>query len=344
MGKKPNPLTDGAEHFDWMRKLKKASDANLLLKSQLAQAMLALEAKEQECDTLLGLSDRENVEGWEKPPSINKGRAVALMVLSDIHCGEVVRPEQVLNLNRYDLRTCEKRVMQVAYRAGEQLKKERVLADIREGMVFLGGDLIGGKIHSDLAETAECGIATAVMLAEELCERAVRTFFNAGKFDKLTVVCLSGNHDRSTTKVQHASFVENSYATTIYRHLRFRFQDRPQIQFVIGEGEYQDVRVYDWNIRLTHGHRVRFAGGVGGLHIPWTKHVTRLNKALKADFTVGGHMHIFTPSYSEKYLVNGSVLGTTAYSLPLGHERPQQAFVVIDRKRCITQMTPLFCE
>lgn len=332
------------ESLETQRKIRRAQAATEDARRQLNEAVKVIEQLEAERDVLLGLSDRENVEAWSRPVKVDKGEAAALLVVSDVHLAEVVRKSQVLGLNEFSCRTCEKRMQQVAVRSIDLLKKERVLADIREGIIFLGGDIIGGHIHSELMETSEIGIASAVELAEELLERLIRSYWNAGKFDRLTVVCLSGNHDRMTQRVSHAAFVENSHTTAIYRHLRFRFRpEHPQIQFLLGDGEYADVPVFGWNIRLTHGHRVKFAGGVGGLSIPWSKHVTRLNKGKPADFTIGGHLHTWTYNSEMGFLVNGSVIGTTPYSLPYGHQEPCQSFVVIDKKRCVTQCSKVFC-
>jgi predicted phosphodiesterase len=222
-------------------------------------------------------------------------------------------------------------------------EKERKIADIVEAVVFLGGDLIGGKIHADQVECNDLGIEGSCELAEELLEKVLRTWWAKGKFERMTVVCLSGNHDRLTPKVQHSSFYENSHASTIYRHLRTRMRDTPQMQWVIGKGEYADIPIYGWNFRLTHGHRVKFAGGVGGITIPWTKHVMRLNRGKHADFTIGGHLHQWTYSKDAGFLVNGSVIGTTPYSLPLGHQQPEQSFLVVDKSRMVTNCQPIYC-
>lgn len=334
-------VADGLAH---KRALAKRDEANRRLQAELAEAMKLLAATEAERDILLGLSDRANAKAWAKPVAVDRGEAAAMFVLSDLHIAEVVRPSTVLGLNEFNQHVVTKRLEEVTTRGLLLTEKERKLADIREAVVFLGGDIIGGKLHADQVECNDLGIVGSIELAEELLEKMLRTWWAKGKFERMTVVCLSGNHDRSTAKVQHASFYENSYASTIYLHLRKRFTDEPKVQWVLGDGEYADVPIYGWNFRLTHGHRVKFQGGVGGISIPWNKHVMRLNNSKKADFTIGGHLHTFTVNHDLGWLVNGSVIGTTPYSLPLGHQAPCQAFLVVDKNRCVTQASKIYCE
>jgi predicted phosphodiesterase len=326
------------------RAIAKRDEANRRLKAELDEAMRLLAATEAERDILLGLSDRANAKAWAKPVRVDRGEAAAMFVISDVHIAEVVRPSQVLGLNEFNQHVVARRLEQVATRGLMLTEKERKLADIREAVVFLGGDVIGGKLHADQVECNDLGIVGSIGLAEELLEKMLRTWWTKGGFERMTVVCLSGNHDRLSPKVQHASFYENSYASTIYLHLRKRFTDEPKVQWVLGDGEYADVPIFGWNFRLTHGHRVKFNGGIGGLSIPWTKHVMRLNKGKHADFTIGGHLHTWTYNAEAGFLVNGSVIGTTPYSLPLGHQRPEQSFLVVDRERCVTQVSKIFCE
>lgn len=314
------------------------------LRASLKASHQVIDRLEREKDLLLGLSDRKNAKAWSITRPISKGQAVAVFVVTDVHIGEVVRAHTVLGLNEFNHTVAEKRLEEATRRWLLLLAKERALADIQEAVIYWGGDLIGGKIHSDQAEVNDLGTASSIEKAEECLERSLRTILAKSGLKKITVVCLSGNHDRMTQKVQHSSFYENSNASIVYNHLRNRFSDEKKVSFVIGEGEYHDVKVFGWNIRFTHGHRIKFSGGVGGLSIPWNKHVSKLNKSKHADFTIGGHLHTWTYSSEGCFLVNGSIIGTTNYSLPFGHQEPMQAYLTIDKDRCVTAALKVFCE
>jgi predicted phosphodiesterase len=330
--------------FESDRIIRRLRKANEMLHNDVKAAHYVIDALEADKNTLLGLSDRENAAAWRKRQPISTGEAAAILVMSDLHIGEVVRKEAVLGLNEFNHEIAERRIQETFRRWMILLDKERSLAKIDEGVVFLGGDLIGGKIHSDQAEVNDLGIASSVEKAEEWLERGLRTIQRDSGLKKITVVCLSGNHDRCTHKVQHSSFYENSNASIVYAHLRKRFTGDKKTNFILGAGEYEDVSIFKWRFRFTHGHRIRFSGGVGGLSIPWNKHVAKLNKAKRADFTIGGHLHTWTYSSEGEFLVNGSIIGTTAYSLPFGHQPPCQAFLTVDKERCVTAASKVFCE
>lgn len=347
MRNKRNELVDKlieAEPIDHQRAIRRQAVAIAEQRRTIAALYQALDRTEAERDLLLGLSDRKNAKAWAIKKPIARGQAAAVLVLSDLHIGEVVRAETVLGLNEFNHVVAARRIEEATHRWLLLLEKERSIADIREGVVFLGGDLIGGKIHSDQAEVNDLGIASSIEKAEECLEQVLRTVAKQSKLDAITVVCLSGNHDRTTERVQHSSFYENSNASIVYAHLRKRFEGVKGVRFVLGHGEYHDVKVFDWNIRFTHGHRIKFSGGVGGLSIPWNKHVSKLNKSKHADFTIGGHLHVWTYSSEGGFLVNGSIIGTTNYSLPFGHQEPTQAYLTIDRDRCVTTALKVFCE
>ena len=326
------------------RKEARLKAANAHLRAANAAALKEIDRLEEEKGILLGLTDRKNAEAWALDRTIDKGDAAAVFVVSDIHIGEVVRAETVLGLNEFNHQVAERRLKEATSRWLMLLEKERSLADIREGIIYLGGDLIGGHIHSEMAEVSDLGIASSVAAADKYLEQMLRTILAESHLESIKVVCLAGNHDRTTERVQHSSIYENSYASIVYSMLRSRFSDVPNMNFILGQGEYHDVQVFDWNIRFTHGHRVKFGGGIGGLSIPWNKHVIRLNGAKKADFTIGGHMHTWTYSSDGGFLVNGSIIGTTNYSLPFGHQEPTQAYLTIDRDRCVTAALKVFCE
>lgn len=312
-------------------------------KKQMEFYRQEIDRLEAELTVALALGSRKNCQAAKHAP-IDTGEACAILVISDVHLGETVLPSKVNGQNSFNAKVCEKRLAEVFRRYVDLLRQYRTLAKIKEGVIYLGGDLVTGTIHEELLESNDLSTPNAVLMAEEFIERGIRYVIKNSGLDKITVVCLSGNHDRTTNKIRHSTFVDNSYATIIYAHLRKRFLENPAIQFVIGDGEYAYTDIYGFKLRYTHGHRIKFGGGVGGLTIPWTKHVMRMNRENPADFTIGGHLHTFTVNYENGFLVNGSLIGDTPYSLPFGHQEPCQGMVVVDRKRCVTAAIPVFCE
>ena len=84
-----------------------------------------------------------------------KHSASALLMLSDVHCEERVRPETVNGANDYSLDVCDQRMQEVEERFLGSLDHERNLVDIDRVVVWLGGDFITGHIHEELTEVCQ---------------------------------------------------------------------------------------------------------------------------------------------------------------------------------------------
>jgi hypothetical protein len=95
-------------------------------------------------------------------------------------------------------------------------------------------------------------------------------------------------------------------------------------------------------MRLIHGDDVKFGGGIGGITIPIRKKLAAWDKAQRADLTVMGHFHQFMDGGD--FLVNGSLIGVTPYSMQFGFEEPIQSYFLIHSKFGIVGQRPLFVD
>jgi hypothetical protein len=99
-------------------------------------------------------------------------------------------------------------------------------------------------------------------------------------------------------------------------------------------------------VRTTHGHSIRFAGGVYGLALPASKAIARWDAGRKADLTIFGHYHSWGWLRGARYVANGSVIGHSPYAERVASpERPCQGMAIIDHGRNeVTRAYPLFCD
>tara|TARA_R110000868_G_scaffold53546_1_gene167926 strand:- start:401 stop:1483 length:1083 start_codon:yes stop_codon:yes gene_type:complete len=313
------------------------------LKQDVAHLLLENDALNTDKSILLGLHDRNNVAAWESPPRITRGEAVAVLLLSDLHLEEVVKPETVNGLNEFNPRIAEKRLKTVVDRwlkivAGQY----RALSTVDECVVWLGGDLISGYIHDELVESNAMSPIEACVFAERLLEVALRTIVEHGKFKRLTVICSDGNHDRTTHKVRAATRSKNAYSTLVYGHLRGRLSDIKNIAWDIATGQFSYLDILGRKFRFVHGDGVKYAGGVGGFAIPLNKAVEKWDKSIKADFTCLGHLHRWEYSRNGKWLVNGCLPGATPYGLQFGATEPMQTAMLVTRERGVVDAKPIF--
>lgn len=317
----------------------------LRLKQDVAHLLYENDQLATEKSILLGLHDRANATAWSVPPRITRGEAVAVLLLSDLHLEEVVKPETVNGLNEFNPKIAEKRLKVVVERwlkivAGQY----RSLSTVDECVIWLGGDLISGYIHDELVEQNAMSPIEACVFAERLLESALRTIVERGEFKKITVICSDGNHDRTTHKVRAATRSKNAYSTLVYEHLRGRLADLKQVAWDIAKGQFLYIDILGWKIRAVHGDGVKFGGGVGGISIPLNKAVEKWDRSIKADFTVLGHFHRWEYSRTGRFLVNGCLPGSTPYGLQFGNTDPCQTAMLITRERGVVDAKPIFAK
>ena len=112
--------------------------------------------------------------------------------------------------------------------------------------------------------------------------------------------------------------------------------------FILEKSYFTYVQVWDnFKLRCSHGHAVRYGGGVGGITIPLRKAVAQWNKARHANLDICGHWHQFLDLGD--VIVNGSLIGYNAFALRIkaNYEPPRQAFFLIDETVGKTVVAPI---
>lgn len=202
--------------------------------------------------------------------------------------------------------------------------------------------MIDGALHLDTIMTNE--IAEPIhqsVLCQELIEAGLNFLQNHGGFRKITVVCCDGNHSRITHKMHSNSRQGNALEYFMYYNLAHRF---PKLNWVIADGLHTYLKVYDRVIRFHHGDTIGF-GGVQGPYMYLNRRIYQWDQALKADYSVQGHLHCYTVG-TRRWLINGSLIGYSPYALTFGGEfqPPIQSFFLWDKTRGPTVQIPILVE
>lgn len=272
-----------------------------------------------------------------------KHAATAVLMLSDVHAEERVLPETVNGENDYSLDVCQQRLGEIEERFLECLAHERNQANIDRVLIWLGGDFITGHIHPDCMEVAQLSPMNATRwIAERLRGLIDNIAANVGS----VIVCTNaGNHGRSTEKNRIATELEHSWEQLMYFTLA-REEKNKNVSWKIAEGHLGYVDLDGFLVRTTHGHSIRFAGGVYGLALPASKAIARWDAGRKASLTIFGHYHSWGWLRGARYIANGSVIGHSPYAERVASpERPCQGMAIIDHGRNeVTRAYPLFCD
>jgi hypothetical protein len=208
--------------------------------------------------------------------------------------------------------------------------------------VWLGGDLITGDIHDELLERAAMPPGEAML--------TVRDWIHAGLVQLLaelpdvciTVPCSVGNHGRTTRRMRAATGYGHSWEWVLYQVLAHDFAGEPRVTFAAPRDDLVYVPAFDYTLAFTHGHQMRYNGGIGGLTIPAIKAAHRWDAWRDVDFYHFGHFH--TSLDLGQVAFNGSVIGPSPYGFAIGAtpEPPQQSFYLLDERRGKTAKHPIW--
>lgn len=338
-----------AGHLDAERQL--AVDAELArlrsevatLKGRYRAALAQIDRERERADALVSLRHISAVDRPATPPAKAARHAATMMLLvSDVHCEETVRPETVNNANSFNLEVCDARLLELQHRFLAMLEHERGLANIDRVVLWFGGDMISGMIHPELAEENSLHPLAAIRWIGE----RLRSFLDAVSDNAREVIVATscGNHGRTTEKLR-TNEADTSYEQHLYLTMRAA-ETRANVRWHIGEGHLNYLDLDGFVLRFCHGHAIRYQGGIGGVHVPLKKAIAAWDTTQRADLTCIGHWHQF--SAGNNYVTNGSVIGASAYSVRIkaeGRNNPCQAAVVIDHERNeMTKAYRIFCD
>lgn len=268
--------------------------------------------------------------------------AAALVLASDWHIEEQVRPEQVAYRNRYNLEISERRMTRFFEAVRYSIQFNRQIFKIRDLVLWLGGDIITNYLHPDNVESNLLAPVEAIAYAHTSLKTGIEFLLGDPELERIVIPCNDGNHGRLTKKVQSATRVENSIEWLLYTMLAADFKHEPRVQFSIAQGTQLFLEVYGRTIRFTHGDSVKYGGGVGGVTIPIYKALGRWDTVRRADLTCMGHFHQLT-SLTD-LIINGSLIGYNTYAMDIGarFEPPAQAFTILDPQRFKSVSMPLW--
>lgn len=328
------------------REKRKLSDELARMRARYAESLKTIEAQDADLRAMNVMAAGQ--AAFEIVPANGQAdnEGTAVIVLSDWHCEEIVKPGSVNGLNEHNPDISKARATKVFQAALNlvQLLEERI--DIPNIILALLGDFITGNIHGEEnAETNAFQPTYAITFAMNTLISGIQFLLDHSSAT-FTIPCHSGNHARTTLKTRFASENGHSLEYLMYLTMAAHFRNEPRITFLISEGMHSYVDLYvgqpgETRIRFHHGHAVKYGGGVGGIYIPVNKAIAQWSKARHADLDVFGHFHQMRDGGN--FLCNGSLIGynTFALSIKADYEKPRQLLFLIDRRRGRTCTWPI---
>ena len=270
---------------------------------------------------------------------------IPVLLLSDFHMGEIVRSEQVFDVNEFNLNIAEQRIKLLAKHVLDILVNH--LSSKYPGLVLLlNGDFVSGCIHEELLITNEQPIMPVVVRTYNILIWFIELMHKT--IGNVQVFCCHGNHSRTFKKPIHKDAALSSYDWLIYTMLDRYFKDNVYINFNIAIGDDIQFKVYNHHYRMTHGGQFRGGQGFLGHIAPITRGEIRKRSAAESygmnyDTLLLGHFHSY--GHFKRVITNGSLVGYSEYSMNnnFPYERPQQALWLNHPDHGITFSVPIFC-
>jgi DNA-binding Lrp family transcriptional regulator/predicted phosphodiesterase len=276
----------------------------------------------------------------------DSSKSVPVLFLSDLHFDEVVEPSQVEYVNQYNRDIAVKRI-QNCFNHSLDLLTRKLKNKYAGCIVALGGDLLSGNIHEELAETNEATILESILVLTDVLESGLRSMVEA--FGALYVPCVVGNHGRIHKKPRFKFRVQQNYEWIVYQLLAKRFANDSRVRFEIPEATDVTFKVFDVTFLLTHGDQFKGGSGISGIFTPLMLGASRKLKRQQAvhkpfDVMMCGHFHSYI--HTNSLIINGTTKGYDefAYGMNFPFEKPQQALFLVNEKHGVTIRLPVLCD
>lgn len=284
---------------------------------------------------------------WVVSPKANKAPGVPKIMLSDLHWGEQVRPKQIGGVNSYNLAIAHARLRTVIETTIGLCKILDPTMRYPGIVVPLGGDMVSGNIHDELAASNELNTMPTLLDLYRQLVPAIKLM--ADTFGSVFLPCVSGNHDRDTKKIWSKDRNHTSFGWLLYQFLAAAFAEDKRVTFYIPDGSDALYRIYDTRYLLTHGDQFRGGDGIIGPLGPVTrgeqKKNTR-NAAVGQDYDVMEFGHFHKRMLTARLRGNGSLKGYDEYAADnnFGFEPPSQNFWITHPDHGITFDAPVYAD
>lgn len=309
-------------------KVEATRDQNAALRQKNKELARHVDELQKTLDVALNLKNTKiKTSEIKKKHSDGTSESVAVVLISDLHVDERVLKHEVNGLNEYNPDIARERVHTVFENALKLVKMAQLDSHIDTVVFGFLGDMISGSIHDELAETNSLEPAFAVRLAYQVLREGIDYVANDESIKNIIIRCHSGNHGRMTDKNRNGqNEAGNSLEYILYQFLADTYEGT-KVKVEVPEASMSYMNILSTELRFMHGHTIKYQGGVGGPTVPINRNIPRWDRGHRADITLMGHLHTFLDGGN--FMVNGSVIGTTAYSMKFGHEQPRQTFFMV---------------
>lgn len=277
------------------------------------------------------------------------GRTVVLH-LTDVHYGETVDFDEMDGVNKYDAKIARARIGRFFRKAVELCTDHWTGAPPEEIVLVLGGDLISGNIHAELAETNAPSVPATVREVGELIAGGIVQLATAVGCP-IRVYSVPGNHGRLTFKptAKRRAAMSLDLLATDFAEAALRGSGLKNVKFYRTASPDAYFSTYAWNWLVNHGDSTGSKGGQGYIgpaativrgHRKLMDTAWRAGKAIH--YILTGHLH--TTLRTSFGWAGGSVVGPSEYGRDLraDPEPAKQNMLVVHERNGVIEHKELY--
>ena len=149
-------------------------------------------------------------------PETSDGFRYAIALFSDAHIDETVNPDTVLGLNEYNIDIATERVTAYFANLATCIKRDAV-SDLYFASL---GDTISAYIHEHLMQENGMTPQEAVLFGQSLIVSGLKYLREKLPAVAITFIGISGNHSRTTKKIQASNGYKLSYEWIMYHNIK----------------------------------------------------------------------------------------------------------------------------
>lgn len=336
----PPPITEPVD-------IRRMRDENNRMRRELDDAHRQLIAGQSLRASVMGLANyMPEPAAFEAPPAPGGKAETVILCANDWQWGEVVDIGRMDGLNSYNVDIARARAARLFRGAVDLCTNHWAGLPPARVILIIGGDMISGEIHEEIAKTNELKAIPALKDAASSLMGGIDLLLSSLECP-VDVVVVPGNHGRVTRKPESKLYVETSYDTLLgdILDLHYRAKGERRVSFYAPASGDALFTVDDRRFLVTHGDRIGSRGGQGFVGPAAT--VARGFKRICADYQargviidtiICGHFHV--PLRLEEGYVSGTLVGPSEFSRD-GRFRPHpasQLFLAVHPERGVTQV------
>jgi len=275
-----------------------------------------------------------------RPAKKQPGSAqTAVLMLSDMHVGQVVTPDQTLGLGEYNFEIFLRRLARLE-RSVKSIIQDHTTTKVDEIVVPILGDCL----HGNLVHSVEGGQRNTIFQQFFSAGHAVAQFLrNLSAIAPLRIYGVCGNHSRFS--FQKHTPTDNTYSNFDQFFMEYTsalLRDVKAISFHLDRQPFARFSVKGFNFLCGHGHTLR--GGDKTLGLP--AHAIGRNVTVHSqlafrsgnplpNYFLFGHLHrpVTIPHTLGEVIINGGWPGLDGYALAeaFNSSLPSQKFFLMHR-------------